>query len=207
MRWGLCEQIEKAKGGYVFRVKGNQDTLEKNIRLFFTDPPFHANIRKYATVDRWKGVKEIREVSISFDRELLSYLSWPGLTHVWEMKKTVTKGGEKTVTTSVGIAKIPEAIRNETKTAEQITGYIRGHWGIENRLHRTRDVVFNEDKSTIRKGHAPQTMAILKNIVTSIFHRGTVRNFRSAMRRFAANPEELFDFLGLTTVQKARIYA
>jgi hypothetical protein len=26
----LCQQIEKAQGGYVFRVKGNQDTLEKN---------------------------------------------------------------------------------------------------------------------------------------------------------------------------------
>src|SRR5438046_3061499 len=56
----LCEQIEKAKGGYVFRVKGNQDTLEKNIRLFFIDPPFQVNIRKTTTVERGKGVKEIR---------------------------------------------------------------------------------------------------------------------------------------------------
>lgn len=203
----LCEQIEKAKGGYAFRVKGNQDTLEKNIRLFFTDLPFHANIQKHTTVDRWKGQKEMREISVSSDPSLISYLSWPGLTHVWEMKKTVIKGGEKTVTTSVGIAMIPTLIREDGKIAEQIAGYIRGHWGIENRLHRTRDVIFNEDKSTIRKGHAPQTMAILKNIVTSIFHRGTVRNFKSAMRKFAADPEELFDFLGLTKTQKAYVYA
>lgn len=128
------------------------------------------------------------------------------------MKKTVTRKGEKTVMTSVGIARIPEVIQEQGYTkrnplAEQIARYIREHWGIENRLHRTRDVVFNEDKSTIRIGHAPQTMAILKNIVTSIFHRGTVRNFKSAMRRFAADPEELFDFPGLSAVQKAHLYA
>lgn len=202
----LCEQIEKAKGGYVLRVKGNQDALEKNIRLYFTDPPFQTNIQTHTTVDRWKGSKEVREVRISADPQLLTYLSWPGLTHVWEMTKTITKGKETKTTVSVGIALIPKTIQ-EGKIAEQITGYIRGHWGIENRLHRQRDVVFNEDKSTIRKGHAPQTMAILKNIVTSIFHRGTVRNFKSAMRKFAADPNELFDFLGLTAVQKAKVYA
>lgn len=208
----LCEQIKKAQGGYVFRVKGNQDTLEKNIRLFFTDPPFKVDLQNHTTIDRWKGQKEIREVTISSDPQLLSYLAWPGLTHVWQMTKSVTKknseGAQETINTvSVGIARLPEEIVEKTKEAEQVAGYIRGHWGIENRLHRQRDVVFNEDKSTIRKDHAPQTMAILKNIVTSIFHRGTVRNFKSAMRKFAADPEELFDFLGLKAVQQANVYA
>lgn len=208
----LCEQIERAQGGYLFRVKGNQDTLERGIRLFFTDPPFQAKISTQVSIDRWKGVKEIREVRVSDEQELLSYLSWPGLTHVWEMRKTMTKKNdegikETTTTVSVGITRIPDEILKKEKTVEQVSNLIRGHWGIENRLHRTRDVIFNEDKSTIRKGHAPQTMAILRNIVTSIFHRGTVRNFKTAMRRFAANPEELFQFLGLTAVQEAYVYA
>jgi predicted transposase YbfD/YdcC len=203
----LCEKIKLAQGGYVFRVKGNQDTLEKNIRLFFTDPPFQTNIQKHTTIDRWKGVKEIREVRVSIDSQLITYLSWPGVTHVWEMKKTIIKNREATTTVSVGIARIPDEILEKEKTAEQISGLIRGHWGIENRLHRQRDVVFNEDKSTIRTGHAPQTMAILKNIVTSLFHRGTVRNFKTAMRKFAADPEELFNFLGLISAQKAQGYA
>jgi predicted transposase YbfD/YdcC len=203
----LCEKIKLAQGGYVFRVKGNQDTLEKNIRLFFTDPPFQANIQKHTTIDRWKGVKEIREVRVSIDPQLITYLLWPGVTHVWEMRKTIIKNREATTTVSVGIARIPALIQIDGEIAEQIAGYIRGHWGIENRLHRQRDVVFNEDKSTIRKGHAPQTMAILRNIVTSLFHRGTVRNFKTAMRKFAADPEELFNFLGLPEVQKAYVYA
>jgi len=201
----LCEQITTEDGGYVFRVKGNQETLENDIRLFFKDPPFQAAIQTHTTTDRWKGVAEKREVRVSSD--LTRYLSWPGLTHTWWMKKTVTKEGETKITESVGIVCLPEKILGKRAIAEAVSEYIRGHWGIETRLHKQRDVVFNEDKSMIRTGHAPQTMAVLRNIVTSIFHRGTVRNFRSAIRKFAADPSELFDFLGLTAVAQQAIAA
>src|SRR6266702_4245288 len=201
----LCSYITKEHAGYVFRVKGNQETLEKDIRLFFTDSPFQAVIETHTTVDRWKGQKEIREVKVSSD--ITSYLNWPGLTHVWLMKKTVTKKGKTTITESVGIVCLPKDILGDKKVAEEVSAYIRGHWGIETRLHKQRDVVFGEDKSMIRKGHAPQTMAILRNMVTSMFHRGTVRNFKSTMRKFAADPTELFQFLGLTQVATAAICA
>jgi predicted transposase YbfD/YdcC len=32
----------------------------------------------------------------------------------------------------------------------------RGHWGIENNLHWTLDVTFNEDQSRLRTGHGAQ---------------------------------------------------
>lgn len=199
----LCEQIILSNGGYVIRVKGNQETLEKDIRLFFDDPAFGIRMQTHTTVDRWKGQKEVREVSVSSDPQFLSYLNWPGLTHVWQMKKTVIKKGKTTREVSVGIASIPQAILRPESAAQQISEYVRGHWSIENRLHRVRDVVFNEDHARIRKGNAPQIMAALKNLVISLFHRATVRSFPKAMRRFAAKPYELFQFLGLTMVSLA----
>jgi len=204
---GLCTQIVLGNGGYVIRVKGNQDTLEKNIRLFFKDPPFGTPLKTHTAKDLWKGQKEVRVVTVSSDKELLSYLSWPGLTHVWQQTRTVTKHGQTTTDVSIGIACIPEEIRQEEDVAHQIADYIRGHWSIENRLHRQRDMVFHEDHATIRKGSAPQIMAATKNIVLSIFHRATVRNFKTAQRRFAAHPEELFQFLGLPEIQKAYVVA
>jgi hypothetical protein len=36
---------------------------------------------------------------------------------------------------------------------------MRRHWHIENRMHRVLDVVFREDQSRIRAGHAAQNMA------------------------------------------------
>ena len=33
---------------------------------------------------------------------------------------------------------------------------VRGHWGVENRLHWVLDVVFLEDQCRARTGHAPE---------------------------------------------------
>jgi len=201
----LCELIKSRYGGYVFRVKGNQDTLEKEINLFFQDPPWGISVKTHRTVTRWKGRKEIRIVEVSED--LVNYLSWPGLTHVWKLTKHVTITGRTTTEESVGIARIPQNLLKDVSVEKKITESIRGHWSIENRLHRQRDTVFHEDHATIRCGNAPQTMAILRNLVTSVFHLGTVRSFPKAQRRFAAKPYELFAFLGLTDVQKQFSYA
>lgn len=197
----ICEQIVKENGGYVFTVKGNQEKLEQDIRLYFKDLPFKAVVSTHTQITRWKGRVEKRTMTMS--SELNDYLHWPGLTHVWQCMREVKKKGKITTEVAVGIASLPE----DSATAEKLNHCLRGHWSIENSLHRTRDVSFHEDKATIRKGGAPQVMAALKNLVISMFHRATVRSFPTAFRRFAAKPEELFQFLGLTRVQRANVYA
>ena len=47
--------------------------------------------------------------------------------------------------------------------AKQAAEAVRGHWGIENRLHGVLDVVFNEDQSRPRKGHGAKNMAIVRH--------------------------------------------
>ncbi len=197
----ICEQIIQGGGGYVFTVKGNQEELEEAIRVYFSDLPWKAVIQKQREVTRWKGRKEIRTCILS--QELNTYLSWPGLTHVWQCTREITREGRKTTEIAVGIASFPQSLA----TVEKLNQYLRGHWSIENGLHRTRDVSFNEDRATIRTKNAPQIMAALRNLVISILHRGTVRSFPTAFRRFAAKPDELFDFLGLPETQKAYVSA
>jgi predicted transposase YbfD/YdcC len=41
---------------------------------------------------------------------------------------------------------------------------IRLHWGIENGLHWTLDVTWNEDACRVRTGHGPQNLALLRRI-------------------------------------------
>jgi hypothetical protein len=38
----------------------------------------------------------------------------------------------------------------------------RGHWKIENKLHGTLDVTFQEDLSRLRKGHGAHNMALVR---------------------------------------------
>ena len=193
----FCRKVTTLGGGYALTAKGNQERLSEDIRLFFTDPPFKAAIEKGETIERGKG-KLIRQ-SIQVTKDLNDYLSWPGLTHIWQLTREVThlKTRQTTTEVAVGIARL---LSEEDNPSLQIIDLIRGHWSIENNLHRQRDVIFLEDRSTIRKGSAPQAMAALKNLVISIYHRSEVRYFPAAFRRFLAAPEELFDFLGLTNL-------
>ncbi len=49
-------------------------------------------------------------------------------------------------------------ITSSARSAAQLAQTIRGHWGIENTLHWTLDVTFQEDLSRLRKGHGAQNM-------------------------------------------------
>jgi predicted transposase YbfD/YdcC len=192
----FCQQITQKQGGYCFTVKGNQQKLEEDIKLFFHDLPFKAQVETGSKHTRAKG--KLTTYTITVSQDLNDYLTWPGLTHIWQLTREVThiKTGKVTLEIVVGIARLLK----EEKAAEQIIDLVQGHWSIENRLHRQRDVIFLEDRSTIRTNNAPQVMAALKNLVISIYHRAGVRYFPTAFRRFLAVPDELFALLGLTNV-------
>ena len=46
----------------------------------------------------------------------------------------------------------------------QLAAIIRGHWGIEDRLHWVRDLDFGEDRSQVRTASGPRIMASLRNL-------------------------------------------
>lgn len=195
----FCEAIYQKGGGYVIVVKGNQEKLLEDLKLFFETPPFKSNIETYQKLEKSKGRVETRTIWCS--KDLTDYLDWPGLTHVFKITRDREQHDNKSSETDYGIACLPP----EFATIKHLSGYLRGHWSIENNLHHVRDVSFHEDASTIRTGQAPQVMAILRNLIMTVFKRGTVKSFPTAFRRFAAYPEELFEFLGLNQLTYAQI--
>ena len=80
---------------------------------------------------------------------------------------------------------IHPSFRGEQATPAQLLALVRGHWGIENRLHWVRDVTFDEDRCQIRTGAAPQVMAALRNLVIGLFRLTGVRNIAAALRTHA----------------------
>ena len=56
---------------------------------------------------------------------------------------------------------------------KKLGSLIRQHWSIESQLHWVLDVTFTEDKSRIRKQHAPQTSAMLRRLAVSILSQDT----------------------------------
>ena len=52
--------------------------------------------------------------------------------------------------------------------AARLLELTRAHWGIENRLHYTLDVSFDEDACRVRKDHAPENFATLRRIALNL---------------------------------------
>ena len=58
--------------------------------------------------------------------------------------------------------------------AKQIAKVVGVHWLIENALHRTLDVIFDEDNLRVRKKNAGQNMAIIRHVVLNML--GNAKN-------------------------------
>jgi len=73
-------------------------------------------------------------------------------------------------------------------TYTQLAAIIRGHWGIEDRLHWVRDLDFDEDRSQIRTASGPRIMASLRNLVITILRLTGATSIAAALRYHARRP-------------------
>lgn len=66
----------------------------------------------------------------------------------------------------------------------EIAAWMRGHWGVENRLHHVRDVTYWEDASRIRTGSGPRVMATLMNLAFGMQPAAGPLNIAEACRHY-----------------------
>ena len=69
--------------------------------------------------------------------------------------------------------------------AEAAARAVRGHWGIENRLHWVLDVTFKEDQSRIRKGHGAKNMAVVRHFAINLVRQKNDKNSIKLRRKIA----------------------
>ena len=73
----------------------------------------------------------------------------------------------------------------------------RSHWAIENNLHWTLDVTFNEDQSRLRIGHGAKNMAVIRhfalNLVRQVADKQSIKRRR---KRASWDPKYLLEILG-----------
>jgi predicted transposase YbfD/YdcC len=79
--------------------------------------------------------------------------------------------------------------------ARRLLELVRGHWGIENRLHGVRDVTLGEDGCRVRTGTAPQVLAATRNAVVHLLEEVEAASKAAALRHFAIFPWEAFALL------------
>ncbi len=70
-------------------------------------------------------------------------------------------------------------------TYAQLAAIIRGHWGIEDRLHWVRDLDWDEDRSQVRTAAGPHIMASLRNLAITILRLAGAASIAAALRYHA----------------------
>jgi predicted transposase YbfD/YdcC len=186
----LCAQVQAAGGDYVLVVKENQATLYRDIQLLFDPPPTASaapltDCRVARTLENGHGRRmERRELRASTD--LTGYLDWPAAAQVFRLERTWREHGQTKRTVHYGITSLAPAAAD----AARLLALRRGHWSIENCLHRHKDVNFGEDASLIHVGQGPTVMALLRDSALSLLHQTGVRRLASRLRTHSQRPEQ-----------------
>jgi predicted transposase YbfD/YdcC len=89
---------------------------------------------------------------------------WPGVKQILKITRTRIIKNKISTEVAYGITSLSKEEANSLKIME----LWRGHWCIENQLHWVRDMVFDEDRCTIRSGNSPQIMAALRNLLIAL---------------------------------------
>ena len=164
----IAKQIIDSEGDYVLALKGNQGTLNDDVRLFL-----ETELKKssstviddhYEEANKGHGRIETRTCYVSSQIDWLTQKEqWAGLKTVAMIEETQEKNGIPSTERRFFISSL-------SADAKQISTAVRSHWLIENGLHWTLDVVFNEDKSRVRKDNAGENMAIIRHVTLNMLN-------------------------------------
>lgn len=128
---------------YVMAVKGTQPALLSEIKRLcgWGEHKQQGFVREAATGwETYRGTSIRRELFRS--QEIRDCPDWPSARQLWRVKQTTrTKDGRTEVFNRYFVTSLPY----DRLAASQILSLVRLHWGVENGLHWTADVVMGED--------------------------------------------------------------
>ena len=151
---GTAQWITRRGGHYLLTPLGNQKTLRKTLKAL----PWKS-VPSVSSVDTGHG-RRVRRTAKAI--EAPAWVDFPGAAQVVQLQRTRTIKSRKHVEVVYLICSLPMT----DAQPEVVAAWIQGHWGIENRLHWVRDVVFDEDRHQLRTGNGPKVIATLRNLAT-----------------------------------------
>lgn len=143
----IASAVIEANADYILPVKENHKDLLEDIQVIFEDAEKNdykgVDGEEKQTVDFNHGRSEVREYFLLDADELPNRSEWVNLQTIGKVIRTRTQGDKTTREVAYFISSLDMDISVFARG-------VRGHWGVENGLHWSLDVIFREDESRYR---------------------------------------------------------
>jgi predicted transposase YbfD/YdcC len=189
----IAAQIVAQEADYVLALKDNQTTLHEAVAFLFAagqDDGFAGiHHQTHRTIEKNHGRIEMRQVWTVDDPEFIAYLdphgAWPHLRSVAMVVAERRIGAVVSRQQRYYLTSLPG-------DAATVGAAVRGHWGIENRLHWVLDIAFREDESRVRQGHADQNLAILRRMALTLLRQEPTAKMGTKAKRLKAGWDQAY---------------
>jgi predicted transposase YbfD/YdcC len=165
----IAQALVKQGSDYLLAVKDNQPHLHEEVQELFAEAEetgyreVEHDFCKVAT--KGHGRLEIRRCWTISAPDYLAYLrnpgAWPHLASLVRFEYECHKGDQVATHSRYYISSL-------AGNAQQTLAAVQNHWRVENSLHWVLDVAFAEDRSRVRKDHAPENLSILRRIALNL---------------------------------------
>ena len=167
----IAQQIRAQQADYVLSLKANHGELYEEVKATFdhlVDTRFCDQDQQW---DKGHGRIESRKCYVldlqapDFDWILSDDLEqWQDISSLIMIQATRIEAGQVHTQSRYYIS----SLSAQNKDAQAFNHIVRTHWAIENQLHWTLDVVFKEDASRVRTGHADQNLSVIRRMALNL---------------------------------------
>jgi predicted transposase YbfD/YdcC len=177
----IATQIVDSKADYVLALKGNHETLEKDVIEYvmnqMEDDFANVDARQFTTTETGHGRNDTRTYyHMPVPPDLAGMKQWKGLKSIGVVVSESVRDGKETSEARYYISSLPVGVKRFARA-------VRGHWAIENTCHWSLDVTYREDESRIRERAIRENFAWLNRFTLSLLKQCPGRDSLVMKRR------------------------
>jgi len=174
--------------GFVIQVKGNRPNVKSIIKNHIASAKSYSI---HSTEENKKGRKDKR----TYEVYKVSPSTFPdGYHHIQSIIHVTRKGIRK----NKNYENSHFYISDQKYTAKQFSVGIRGHWSIENNLHRVKDVEQKEDTNKIINMTLAANVSILQTLVINIFRKAGIQSLKHGNEKYANKIRQCYALINST---------
>lgn len=176
--------LQRRGADYALTLKGNQPHLLDAVVAKLSAA---ANLGCHLDIEHTRGRIVHRQIWTAD----AAGIDFPGAGQVFRIRRDVFDPTGQRLSKEIvhGITSLREA------AAEAIAKWVRQHWGIENKIHWVRDVVFAEDCHNAHLGAVAHGMAIFRNLAIGLIRLAGRTQIKRTLERIAADRMRILPLL------------